>query len=127
MTINQPIYLAGGASSDKFIGIISPKNPGGYFPSGSAAADAAKAISNVIAIITLVAGLAFVYFFMVGAVNWITAGGDPQKSQAARVTILNALVGLAITVVAYPSILLLSRLLGLPLADPDELFRQLIF
>lgn len=118
-------YLAGGSSQLR-LGNIMPKITTGYLP-GDAVSGTTKIISNVIAIITLVAGLAFVYFFMVGAVNWITAGGDPQKSQAARATILNALVGLAITVVAYPSILLLSRLLGLPLADPDELFRQLIF
>lgn len=124
--MSDPIYLAGGIFSDKFIGIIAPKTTTGYQPA-DAISGTTKVISNVMALITLVAGLSFVYFFMVGAINWITSGGDSQKAQAARLMILNALIGLFITVVAYPSLLLLSKLLGMPLADPAELFRQLIF
>lgn len=116
-----------GAGDDSILGIIGPKLTQGYNPSSNVTGDLTKIISNVLAIITVVAGLTFVYYFMVGAINWITAGGEAQKAAAARTMILNALIGLIITVIAYPAILLLSRLLGLPLANPAELFGQLNF
>lgn len=126
--MTEPTYLAGGGGwSDSFLGKIGPKILGGYQTSGNVASDTTKVISNVIALITLIAGLSFVYFFMVGAINWITAGGEAQKATAARTMIMNALIGLMITVIAYPVILLLSRLLGMPLANPVELFGQLFF
>lgn len=119
------IKLAAGGNPP--IGIIGPKTTSGYNPSSDVVGTTTKVLSNVIAIITVVAGLTFIYYFMVGAINWITAGGEAQKATTARVTILNALVGLAITVVAYPAILVISRMLGMPLANPAELFNQLVF
>lgn len=116
-----------GAGDDSILGIIGPKLTQGYNPSTDVVGGLTKIISNVLAIITVVAGLTFVYYFMVGAINWITAGGEAQKAAAARTMIMNALIGLIITVIAYPAILLLSRLLGLPLANPAELFGQLNF
>ena len=109
------------------LGSIAPKITSGYNPSIGVSGDLTKIISNVLAIITIIAGLSFIYFFMVGAINWITAGGEPQKATAARTMIMNALIGLMITVIAYPALLLLSRLLGMPLANPAELFNQLRF
>jgi hypothetical protein len=78
-------------------------------------------ISKTIAIITLVAGAGFLFYFIFGAVNWITSGGDAQKAAAAKNTILNAVIGLIITVIAYPAILLISQLMGMPLAGSGEL------
>ena len=84
-----------------------------------------KIISNLIAIITVIAGVSFLIYFVLGAVNWITSGGDTQKAANARSTILNAIIGLIITVIAYPAILLISSLLGVPLASPAVLTDQL--
>lgn len=41
-------------------------------------------------------GLAVIVFFIVGALRWLTAGGDPQRVEAARNTIINALIGMTI-------------------------------
>ena len=118
-------FLPGGGLQP--LGDIRSKLNQGYNPSVNVAGDLTKVISNLLALITIIAGLSFVYYFMVGAINWITAGGEAQKAQAARTMIMNALIGLMITVIAYPVILLLSRLLGLPLANPADLFRELKF
>ena len=123
--LTLPIKLAG--AGDPILGTIGPKLTQGYNPSTDVSGGLIKLISNLIAIITIIAGLSFIYYFMVGAINWITAGGEAQKAQAARTMILNALIGLMITVIAYPVILLLSRILGLPLASPADLFNQLKF
>jgi len=98
-----------------YLGTTSPDAP---------TADLTKIVSNVLAIITIIAGVGFLFYFIFGAVNWITSGGDAQKAAAARNTILNAVIGLVITVIAYPAILLISKLAGIPLADPGKLFTQ---
>ena len=123
-----PINLAGGG---KFLplGQLAPKIQfqSGYLFSGDIASDVARVVSNVLGIITVIAGLGFLFYFMFGAINWITSGGDSNKAQAARTTIINALIGLTIAVIAYPIVQILSQLLGVPLAKPQELFDQLVF
>jgi len=84
-------------------------------------------ISNILGFFTLIAGFAFLFYFIIGAINWIVSAGDPQKIQTSRQMIINAIIGLLITVIAYPAILIISRLLGIPLADPAELINQLQF
>lgn len=108
------------------LGTIGSKLTNGYNPSDPTT-DLTLVISNILAIITIIAGLSFIYYFMAGAINWITAGGEPQKVTAAHAAIINALIGLFITVIAYPALMLLSTLLGMPLASPAELFGQLAF
>jgi hypothetical protein len=106
------------------LGEFKSKFTAGYNPSGSAAADLTKIVSNTLAVLTIIAGASFLIYFILGAVNWITSGGDASKAQAARNIILNAVIGLAITVIAYPVLQVLSGLLGIPLAKPEELFSQ---
>jgi len=109
------------------IGGFSLKDRSGYTGSDSLANNITRILSNIIGFITLIAGLAFIMYFMIGAINWITSAGDPTKTQKAQSTITNALIGLLITVIAYPVIQVISRLLGAPLSNPKELLDQLIF
>jgi hypothetical protein len=104
------------------LGEFKSKFTSGYNPSGSAAGDLTKIVSNTLAVLTIIAGASFLIYFVIGAINWITSGGDANKAQAARTIIVNAVLGLAITVIAYPVLLVLSQLLGIPLSEPGELF-----
>ena len=111
----------------KDIGVFKSISGKGYLgttSTGAPTADFTKIVSNLLAIITIIAGVGFLFYFILGAVNWITSGGDAQKAATARNTILNAVIGLVITVIAYPAILLIAKLVGIPLADPGELFGQ---
>ncbi|MFH0942690.1 MAG: hypothetical protein V1810_00805 [Candidatus Beckwithbacteria bacterium] len=81
----------------------------------------ASIISNTLGFITVVAGLAFIFYLIFGAINWITSAGDPKKLETARQTITNALIGLTITVIAYPVLTVISHLLGVDLTNPLEL------
>ena len=81
-------------------------------------------VSNVIGFLTLIAGLAFLFYFLIGAINWITASGDNQKSQLARQQIFNALIGLIVVVLAYPIISVLSQLLGIHILNPQEVINN---
>jgi len=102
----------------------------GYSPGDTkvAAADSlALVVSNILGFLTLIAGLAFIFYFIIGAVNWITSAGDPKKLETARTMILNAFIGLIITLIAYPLLSVLSHFLGFDLASPADLINQFHF
>jgi len=116
------------AISPQNIGSLKLKPSTGYDFSGSGiAGNLSKVLSNVIGFITLVGGMAFIFYFMIGAINWITAAGDTAKSQKARSMITNALIGLAITVMAYPIASVLGKIFGIPLTSPADLINSLTF
>lgn len=83
-------------------------------------------LSNIIGFITVIGGLAFIYYFILATINWVTAGGDAQKVTLARQQIINALIGLVIIVLANPITALLERLLGVPLTSPQTLINQFL-
>src|SRR3989344_2209634 len=113
------------ASEPKSIGDFFSRNPQGYSFSGSGlAGNISNIFSNLIGIISLVAGVVFLIYFMLGAINWITAGGEAQK---ARAMITSALIGLTVSVLAYPMAFVLAQLVGIPFAEPAEFINNLIF
>lgn len=75
-------------------------------------------ISNMIGAITVVGGLAFLVFFLTGAIKWITAGGDKAKVQEAQAHMSNGLIGLVVLVVGYFAIGLIGGLLGIDILNP---------
>jgi len=113
---------------EKPIGSLKLRPSTGYTFSGSGISGSlSNVLSNIIGFITFVAGIAFIMYFMIGAINWITSAGDTSKSQKARSTLTNALIGLAITVLAYPIASVLGSLFGVSFTSPAELINSLIF
>jgi hypothetical protein len=54
----------------------------------------------VLDMLLIVGGIVAVVFVIVGGVQYITSQGEPENTKHARGTIINALIGLAITIVA---------------------------
>lgn len=90
---------------------------GGYANVTNPGTTVASIISNVIGFLTIVAGLWFTINFILGAVSWISAGGDKGKVKEAKDKITQGVVGLAIVVAAYTIAGLLGRILGLNFLD----------
>lgn len=63
---------------------------------GNAGGTLAKFASTILGTLTLIAGLAFAIYFVLGAIKWITSGGDPAKVQSARDRITSAIIGMAV-------------------------------
>jgi len=82
-------------------------------------------LSNIIGILTVIAGGAFVFYFVLGAVGWATAGGDTSQAQNARNKVINAIIGIILTAIAYPAVYVIGKLLGVPFTEPAELFNKL--
>ncbi len=70
-------------------------------------------ISNIITLLFLVAILLAIGFLVYGGIKWISSGGDKGKVEAARGTIVAALVGLVLVFLSYFIINLVAQFFGL--------------
>jgi len=114
---------AQGITIGKFRGL------GAYEPPGISVmtvSDAfAKILSNVIGFLTLIGGLFFLIYFMIGGLNWIMAGGKPENIQKAQDTMTNAVIGLIIMVAAYSIAFIISQVLGIDFLNIGEVISKL--
>ncbi len=80
-------------------------------------------ISNIIGLMTIVAGIWFIFQFLTGAIGWLTSGGDKAGVQAAQGRITNAFIGLIVVVAAYAIIYIIGELLGFKILQPQDLIK----
>jgi len=90
-----------------------------------AAGALASVISRIIGIMTIVAGIWFIFQFIIGAYGYMTAGGDQQKMANATKKITSALIGLVVIVTAYAIMSLLGELLGFNFLNVVPLIEKL--
>lgn len=58
-------------------------------------------IKNIISILAPAAGIAFFVMFLIGGFKFVTSGGDPKATGAARSTLTFALVGVLLVVASW--------------------------
>ena len=76
-------------------------------------------IQNFITLGFIIASLLFVFWFMLGAIRWITSGGDKNKLETARGTVANAIIGLVVLFSLYVILKLLEKFFGINLLQID--------
>jgi len=119
---DQPLGTIGGPSGEgygPFGGLGSELDIGiavGYFT---------QIISNIIGVITIIAGIWFVFMFIMGGFSFLTAGGDSKKMGEATAKITTALIGLIVVVSAYAIISLIGALLGFDILHPETIIWRL--
>jgi hypothetical protein len=59
--------------------------------------------------------LVFFFMLIVGAIQWISSGGDKQAVESARGKVVNAIIGLIILFAAFAIIQMLNTFFGLEL------------
>ena len=64
-------------------------------------ADVGNIMLNIINIVIAILGLVAILFVIIGAVGYTTSQGDPAKTKKARDTILYAILGVVLAVLAY--------------------------
>ena len=102
--------------------------PGGYQPgSGIEGSTGAveKLLSNVLVVLTIVGGIAFTLYFLLGGLNWITAGGDKGKIDKAKAMMTGGATGLIVIVVSYAIIWIVGKALGLDILNPASIINGL--
>lgn len=82
-------------------------------------------ISNIIGVMTIIAGIWFLFQLIIGAYGFLTAGGDQSKISSATKKITYSFIGLIIVVAAYALISLLGSLLGFEILQPQKLIPML--
>lgn len=82
---------------------------------GSPLTVVAKVASTVIGVITLVAGIYFIFQFLIGAFGWLTSSGDKTRLQKAQDRLTHALIGLVIVVATYAIVEIVQTITGLDL------------
>ncbi len=97
----------------------------GIFATDDPATNFEKLISTVVGVMTVVAGIWFIFVFFIGAIGWITAGGDKGAVETARKRITSGITGLAIVVIAIFLISLVGQILGFDILNLSGFIDQL--
>lgn len=74
--------------------------------------DLEEVFSRILSLAIPFGGIAAFIMFVIGGFKYLTSGGDPRKSEAARQTITYALVGLLLLVSAFLIINFISTFTG---------------
>ncbi len=103
--------------------------PGGYQPGDDLAGSTGAleaVISNVLVVFTIIAGLAFSIYFLLGGLTWITAGGDKGKIDKAKAMMTNGAIGIIVVAVSYAVVWIVGRALGLDILEPGKAIQESI-
>lgn len=98
-------------------------SPGVYniFGKYSATEKFDRIISLTLGVMTVVAGLWFIFQIFISAIEWLSSGGEKQHVENARKKITNSVIGLLIVVVSYGLILTFGNILGIKgILSPSE-------
>lgn len=79
-----------------------------------------KIMSSVIGLLTVIAGLYFVFTLITGALAWLSAGGDKMATENAQKRITHGLIGLVIIIAGIFLIDIIGGLLGLDILSPGN-------
>lgn len=91
----------------------------GKFQTGSNVQDQTGTfISTLISTITIFGSLAFVIYFFIGSIKWITAGGDKTKVGEAQNQMTQGAIGLIAIVASYFIVGIVGNVLGLDILNP---------
>ena len=69
-------------------------------------------LSNLIALIYMLAAFVLIFMLVWGAWDWITSGGEKEKLEGARRKLINAIVGIILFAVAFAVIQVLGIFTG---------------
>lgn len=84
-------------------------------------------ISAIIGVMTIAAGIWFLFQILTGGLNWLSSEGDKTKLQDAHKRITQAFVGLIIVVAGWTILALAGQFLGFDflIRNPAEIIRTL--
>lgn len=68
--------------------------------------------------ITVVAGLAFTLYFMLGGLKWITSSGDKSKAEEAKTELTQGAIGLIVVTISYFIAGIVGGVIGLDILNP---------
>jgi hypothetical protein len=82
----------------------------------------AKVISYALGVMTIGAGIWFLFQTIIAGYNYMNAAGDKTRIENAGRRLTNAIIGLALVVAAYGILALVGNLLGIEFLNVGKLF-----
>lgn len=82
-------------------------------------------LSRVIGVMTVVAGLFFMFNIFIAAYGFLHAGGSDEKIKQSTDNLLHSIIGLVVVIAAYALISLLGALLGFEILQPGKFIKML--
>jgi len=86
-----------------------------------------SALSAIIGLMTVIAGLFFLIQLITGGIQWVGSGGDKAGLQQAQQKITNGFLGLTIVVAAIAVSKILSIFLGFDILNPAGFLKAIKF
>jgi len=105
---------------------ITPKYNQGSDSNFQVLGNLERFISTIIGVITVFAALYFIINFLMGAIGWISAGGDSGKISSARDRMVHGVIGLIIVVAAYGIIGLIGAIVGIEILNPAAMLSKAV-
>ncbi|MFC1646963.1 hypothetical protein ACFL1A_01635 [Patescibacteria group bacterium] len=109
--VNQPLGTIGGEGLGP-LGDLQIDRGSGAGGGVTALTRLTNIVSIVIGVMTVTAGIYFMFMILIGGWGWITSAGDKAKLEKARDRITNAFIGLVIVVAGWSILALVGQLLG---------------
>lgn len=78
-------------------------------------------LSQIVTVMTVVAAIAFVLYFVLAAFKWITSGGDKNTVAEAKSQMTQSVIGLIAVVAAIFIVGLIGKVLGIDILNPGKL------
>jgi cytochrome bd-type quinol oxidase subunit 2 len=75
-------------------------------------------LSTIVTVLTVVGGLAFVIFFTLGGLKWLTSAGDKSKVSEAQTQMTQGVIGLVAIVAGLFIVGLVGGILGIDILNP---------
>lgn len=105
-----------------YAGTVNLGTVTGVGPFQTAAASSGSGLERLISLIvgalTAISGIAFLIYFVLGGLSWITAGGKQDAVQKAQKQMTDAAIGLIVVVVSYFIVGIIGFILGFDILDP---------
>lgn len=71
--------------------------------------------ANILSVVVSLAGIALFVMLTIGSFRYLTSGGDPKATEAARKTMTSAVLGIALIIGSYLILRLISNFTGINL------------
>jgi len=85
----------------------------------------ANFISTVIGVMTIIAFIWFIFQLFIGAVDWLSSGGDKARLQEAQKKITTSIIGLTIVISAIFLIKIIEVIFNINILDIATLIKNL--
>ena len=87
---------------------FGPYQSGGADPGGTLE----RFFSGLLGFLTVLGGIAFLIYFSLGAITWITSKGDKQQVEKAQGYMSNAFIGIVVLILAWAITGVVGALVG---------------